>query len=400
MKVRILNEGLLKEKIDKEYLSSESNIILGNLLGSGMFGKVYNAAVQTDSGWERMALKYVPGHSDGFSKERRNYKDIKKFVDLSSLGDDAKAKRVAKFLPIIYSVSEHNDDLYILMEKLIPLSPKEKKEFLGTINTLAMAYKDKSKQRMGDHLIDFIEDTDGKSLNFGRDRAYAIVRALSKVDEFKSLNDNQEQSVRHITKYNKDDGLGVKLLDSVKGDPMVAYHDTEALRVLQSVNKKFKFFFNGLVSLMDRAYAGSRDVFSDKYVAPMGISYLFSLIFAQKYPLQYKGEEEYSRFKSGYGQSSDIYNLDIKKNPIKEENPIPKKSYLLDPAKKYLFDPIVNAIKVLSKEYGINVLDLHNDNVMKRENGQYVFVDVGLFETYAMKEGRKRTKASIKVKIT
>ena len=61
---------------------------------------------------------------------RNNFEEFKKliktrnvefdFVELIDIGTDMRAKQLAAYLPVIYSVSEHKGDLYIIMEKLLP----------------------------------------------------------------------------------------------------------------------------------------------------------------------------------------------------------------------------------------------------------------------------------------
>ena len=48
---------------------------------------------------------------------------------------------------------------------------------------------------------------------------------------------------------------------------------------------------------------------------------------------------------------------------------------------KFAFNTIMNAVEELAEDWDIEIVDLHNSNVMKRANGQVVFVDVGLFVT-------------------
>mgnify|MGYP002012960676 CR=1 FL=1 len=48
---------------------------------------------------------------------------------------------------------------------------------------------------------------------------------------------------------------------------------------------------------------------------------------------------------------------------------------------KFAFNPVMNAVEELAEDWDIEIVDLHNANVMKRANGQVVFVDIGLFVT-------------------
>ncbi len=173
---------------------------------------------------------------------------------------------------------------------------------------------------------------------------------------------------------------------------------------------------------------------------------LFYVIFAQKHPFQYKKGGKQDALHRGYGQTDDIFKVDwegegIKPNPIKhnyipknprQRGPVPPPSGmkfkqddkgrnilptstdlsgLIDSFKdspigqKYRFNPIMNAAEELAEDWDIEIIDLHNANVMKRRDGQVVFVDVGLFKTKSkqpMASGKWifEQKRRIKVKIT
>ena len=70
---------------------------------------------------------------------------------------------------------------------------------------------------------------------------------------------------------------------------------------------------------------------------------------------------------------------------------------------KYPFDPIISAIKRLGRDWNIGANDLHNANVMKRADGQFVIADIGLFNTKLIQSMRsgifESKKRKIKVKI-
>ena len=151
-KGEIIAEGAT---VDKDYLKSQG-IILQKELGSGMFGVVYEVIADVGDGNKRYALKFVSDQSKGYAREKSNYQNVKQFVELANIRQDAEAIRVSKILPVIYSVSEHSGGLYIIMEKLIPLSESEKKLFMSEVSGLAYYYSQKGQKSSGERLINYI----------------------------------------------------------------------------------------------------------------------------------------------------------------------------------------------------------------------------------------------------
>ena len=181
-----------------------------------------------------------------------------------------------------------------------------------------------------------------------------------------------------------------------------------ALETLWELNPEFKKFFNNLATIIVKMYddGSDDDIFSDPGLIGMILSGIYPVIFAQKYPLQYTDDKYADAFKTGYGKSSKIYDLDVQPNPIVKEqeiNPAVKYKQPQHEPKKYPFDPVVAAIRELGEVFNIKAADLHNSNVMKRENGQFVFVDVGLFKTKTSKPAVsgvfEEARRKIKVKI-
>jgi len=110
----IKKEQVISETIDKDYLKQQGIILLKEL-GSGQFGTVYEIIADVGDGDKRYALKYVDNTSQGYARERANYQNIKQFVELANIRQDAEALSLSKILPVIYSVSEHQGNLYIFV---------------------------------------------------------------------------------------------------------------------------------------------------------------------------------------------------------------------------------------------------------------------------------------------
>ena len=407
MKVKILKEvhsekQTITESADIGFLNS-IGIAVGKELGSGMFGTVYSVATDLGQGTKEYALKHVEKGSPGYERERKSYTDIKSFVDTAK-ASDTKDVNLEDYLPVIYNIEEHDSGLYILMEKLLPLTGDERKKFLGAINALAMSWSHKGHS--GDMLIDYIIDTGGKDLEFNQDKAAKIVKELSRGGELIALKKNPQRYVNFILHGN---GNPQDAQELFWGASMIDKTTLEALETLWEHNPQFKKFFNNLATIIVEMYDDGTDgdIFNDKDLIGMILSGIYPVIFAQKYPLQYTDDKYADAFKTGYGKSSKIYDLDVEPNPIVKEqeiNPAVKYKQPQQEPKKYPYDPVVAAIRELGAVFNIKAADLHNSNVMKRENGQLVFVDVGLFKTKTSKPAVsgvfQESKRKIKVKIT
>ena len=130
--------------------------------------------------------------------------------------------------------------------------------------------------------------------------------------------------------------------------------------------------------------------------------------------MKYTKNPEYeSSYETGHGQSSEIWDADVQPNPkIKEQkkqyntkgvtaNPAQKSPGKTSP-QKYPFDAIISAIRRLGRDWDIQAKDMHNANVMKRSDGQFVIADIGLFNAKTLasiKSGIFESKQKIKVKI-
>ena len=147
----------------------------------------------------------------------------------------------------------------------------------------------------------------------------------------------------------------------------------------------------------------------------MVLGSIFDIVFSQKYPMKYsKDPDAESVYQTGYGQSSDIYDIDISPNPkLREQktqydaigvqkNPAQPGGEKMKP-QKYPFDAIISAIRRLGRDWNIQAKDMHNANIMKRADGQFVIADIGLFNTkilQSLKSGIFESKnRKIKVKI-
>ena len=401
MKVKILNE-IITETVDAGYLNS-IGITVGKELGSGLFGTVFSVTVNLGSGTKEYALKHVEKGSPGYEREKKSYTDIKSFVDMARK-NDTEGLNLEDYLPVIYNIEEHDSGLYILMEKLLPLAGGERKKFLGAINALAMRWSHRGHS--GDTLIDYIIDTKGKDLNFDQDKAAKIVKELSRAGELGALKKNPQKYVNYILRGNGDPQDAQELFGNAT---MIDETTLEALETLWELNIQFKKFFNNLATIIIKMYddGSDDDIFSDSGLIGMILSGVYPVIFAQKYPLQYTDDKHADAFKTGYGKSSKIYDLDVEPNPIVKEqeiNPAVKYKQSQQEPEKYPFDPVIAAIRELGAVFNIKAADLHNSNVMKRENGQLVLVDVGLFKTKTQKLAVsgvfQESKHKIKVKIT
>ena len=401
MKVKILKETIT-ESADIGFLNS-IGVAVGKELGSGMFGTVYSVATDLGQGTKEYALKHVEKGSPGYERERKSYTDIKSFVDTAK-ANETQDVNLEDYLPVIYNIEEHDSGLYILMEKLLPLDGGDRKRFLGAINALAMRWSNKGHG--GGDLIDYIEDTGGKDLEFNQAKAAKIVKELSRAGELGALKKNPQKYVNYILRGSGDPQDAQELFSNAT---MIDDTTLGALETLWEHNPEFKRFFNNLATIIIKMYddGSDDDIFSDSGLIGMILSGIYPVIFAQKYPLQYTDYKYADAFKTGYGKSSKIYDLDVEPNPIMKEqeiNPAVKYKQPQQEPKKYPFDPVVAAIRELGETFNIKAADLHNSNVMKRENGQLVFVDVGLFKTKASKPAVsgvfQESQRKIKIKIT
>ena len=408
---------IVNEAFDHTYLRRQG-LKVGKKLGEGMFGQVFSVTGKVGGKEGEYALKFVKDSSPGYAREKRNYQNIKKFVDLANVRQDAEAMSLSKILPVIYSVSEHDNALYIVMEKLLPLSEDEKNLFMSEISGLAYHYSQKGRTGRGNQLIDYIIDRDGDvGLSFDSDMATAITKAVARAPEYNHLKSDIEGAKNRILGGGTDFDY-TKVMRAWQSGGMVDDIKHDAIDELYRSNKEFKKFFQGVSSLLVSQYKGDKPeekLTDDGGFVGMLLGSIFDIVFSQKYPMKYvKDPDSESPYQTGYGQSSDIYDADVVPNPkLKEQkrqydvsgvqkNPAQKGGEKMKP-QKYPFDPIISAIKRLGRDWNIGANDMHNANVMKRADGQFVIADIGLFNTkliQSMKSGIfESKKRKIKVKI-
>jgi len=407
---------IIAENFDAGYLKQQG-LTIGKELGKGMFGVVYSVTGNVGGKKGEYALKYVDSSSKGYSREKSNYQNVKQFVDLANIRQDAEAMRLGKILPIIYSVSEHGGGLYIIMEKLIPLSPEEEKLFMTELSGLAYYYSEKGQRSRGEQLIDYITDRNGNiGIKFGNDMASALAKAIAKAPEYSHIKSNLQQVVSMISKGGQDSDAGV-VMKAWLGSNSMDDVKFSAIQELYDLNSDFKKFLNGVSTVLMTQYKGStpdEKITDEPDFLGMVMNSMFDIIFSQRYPMKYvKNPDLESPYETGHGQSSDIYDLDITPNPkIREQkekysaagvksNPAQKAGKKMTP-QKYPFDNFISTIKRLGRDWNIQAKDMHGANVMKRANGEFVVADIGLFNTkiiQSMKSGIFETKRKIKVKI-
>ena len=178
--------------------------------------------------------------------------------------------------------------------------------------------------------------------------------------------------------------------------------------------------FNGVCKILVSEFDNPREnpnaekPEDDAMFIGMLMSAIFDVTFAQKYPMKYvKSDDWESPYETGHGQSSEIWDADVQPNPkIREQ----KKQYVTkgvtaNPAQqspgktnpqKYPFDAFISAIRRLGRDWNIKAKDMHQANVMKRADGQFVVADIGLFTSkvmQSMQSGIFDSKRRIKVKI-
>lgn len=414
-KCEVISESAI---VDKDYLKQQG-IILLNKLGEGMFGIVYEIIADVGEGDKRYALKYVSNQSKGYARERKNYQAVKKFVELANIRQDAEAIKLGKFLPVIYSVSEHRDGLYIVMEKLIPLSDKESKMFMSELSGLAY-YHTKGKNT-GEQLIDYITDRDGDvGINFGSEIASAYAKAIIKAPEYNHLKKNPQAVVGSILRGG--DSTNVKrIMDIWENAPGFDEIKHFAIDELYTLNKDFKKVLNGICNILVNEFDNPNEnpnaekPEDDAGFIDMVMSAIFDVTFAQKYPMKYvKAGDWESAYETGYGQSSEIWDTDVQPNPkLREQkkqydtknvtaNPAQKTPIGSTQPQKYPFDAFISAIRRLGRDWNIGAKDMHQANVMKRADGQFVIADIGLFNTrilQSMQSGIFESKRKIRIKI-
>jgi len=418
--------GEIKENVDMGVIQ-RMGLSVGKQLGKGKSGSVYEA----NKNGKDVALKVVNKGSFAYDREKQNYSNIKKFISKARKGG------VEKWLPVVYDVQEHDDGVYIVLERLLPLTSAERRNWKGALQATVEQYKLEKEKDVGYAAIEYIEDTGAPEIDFNYQKATKIISLLSKQPEFSLLKKKPDHFASIISQAKTKDDSAFKIFTAAKmmDDTML-----EILLTLYSENLKFQMFFNNLATVMDKTYTmTSKDDISDNefFVSAM-LEGLYDTIFAQKNPMKFidrgKADSE-STFQSGYGQTSSIYDHGVTPNPIKPfkkkkkgwvsrilsalfgkskkkrkkpqkkqrpysgPNPIPKgKGSLFGPEpKKYEFDPEIDAINRLGQLFNIKSKDLHNANIMKRSDGQLVFVDVGLFDTTAMVSESRNRKIIVKL---
>tara|TARA_Y100000593_G_scaffold92588_1_gene184737 strand:- start:474 stop:1817 length:1344 start_codon:yes stop_codon:yes gene_type:complete len=413
-----IKKEVIAEAIDKDYLKQQG-IQIGAELGSGMFGVVYAITADVGEGMGSYALKYVDRTSPGYVRERKNYQAAKKFVELANIRQDAEAQKLGLILPIVYSVSEHGNGLYIIMEKLIPLSSEEEKLFMGEVAGLAYMYSEKFHQSRGEQLIDYIIDRDGNiGIKFGDDKAMAAIKSIVKAPEYYHLKSDMQKLIPIISNPDNSDKHGELIFAAWADSAQMDDVKYVALEELFKLNKDFRVFMNGIGKVLitqarDPSTEQSTNMLKEKDFIGMLMNDLFNTIFSQKYPMKYTDDPHSSPFDTGHGQSSEIWDADIQPNPKLKEtkkqygvtnvtaNPAQKGGKRVSP-QKYPFDAIISAIRKLGRDWNIVAKDMHDANVMKRANGQFVIADIGLFNTkmiQSMKSGIFESRRKIKVRI-
>jgi len=444
MKIRIIKESLSKASVDRQFVDNSLGFIVGNELGRGKFGVVF--AIQSRRSRKNYALKVVSSQTPqkGFDREKNNYNVIKKFVDqhefsrFSTQIEDLTIvhKLVSDYLPKVHEIVEHpqSGDLYIVMEKLIPLSGDESKEWMGATSAMAWLLKKSPgtasyARSLEDRIID-----DTSDLVFNSEKARQIVDLISKSPEHPIIRTNRQKYEDYIIKGSDDDTNAQQYISFVSNFvkkqakaniPIAAnLNIIDNLDLLWQESPEARRVINASIDVIVSAYddGQSQDISSDPEFMAYLLNELFGVIFSQKHSFQHIKGGEQDALHRGYGQTDDIFKVDwegegIKPNPIKR-NYIPKNPRKRSPTpppsgmkftqdekgrniipknlsskgfwegfknspigQKYRFNPIVNAIEELAMKWNIQVVDLHDANVMKRSDGQVVFVDVGLFRT-------------------
>jgi len=464
MKIRIIKESVDQIVIDKNFVES-MGFIVGAELGRGQFGLVYSILDKKQK--KEYALKVVSKSSNGFAREKQNYLNIEEFVEQQQFNRTSRKiedvevydKLVSDFLPKIFSVNEStNGDLYIVMEKLVPLSDKENREWMGITSAIAWRMRrDPETRSYFRALEDRIIDTGAKDIEFNNEKARQIVDLIAKSPEHPEVRRKREKYENYIAAGSDDDSNTKQYFAFVRQfmaqqkkakTPVAASKNIiDGLDVMWQENPEARKVINASIDVIVSAYndGQSKDISTDPEFMAYLLDALFDVVFAQKHPFQYKKGGKQDALHRGYGQTDDIFKIDwegegIKPNPInkaytpknpRQKQPTPPPSGmkfkqddkgrniipdtmslkgLIEKFKdtpigqKYRYNPIMNAAEELAEDWDIEIIDLHNANVMKRANGQIVFVDVGLFGTRTRQPMRsgifESKKRLIKVKIT
>ena len=460
---QILKESQSSATIDSNFVDN-LGFILGAELGRGQFGLVYSVFDKRQK--NEYAIKVVDSKSSGFDREEKNYENIKDFVEQqefsrtsSKIADlEIYDKLVSDYLPKIYSIDKNpkNGDLYIVMEKLVPLSDDENKEWMGATSAMAwLLRRDPDSSKKSADLYDRIVDTGAEDVQFNDEKARQIVDLIARSPEHPEVRRNREKYENYIAAGSDDDTNTKQFVAFVRNfmakqkkmkAPVAANENIiDNLDIMWQENKTARSVINASIDVIVNAYddGQSTDISTDPEFMAFILDALYDVIFAQKQPFQYKKGGKVDALHRGYGQTDDIFKIDweqegVMPNPIKQsyvpKNPrqrgprpgpsgmkftqdekgrniIPDSMSLkglIDTFKdtrigqKYRFNPIMNAAEELAEDWDIEIIDLHNANVMKRANGQIVFVDVGLFNTRTrqqMRSGIFEQKRTIKVKI-
>jgi hypothetical protein len=245
-----------------------------------------------------------------------------------------------------------------------------------------------------------------------------MVKAIVRAPEYSHLENNLQGAINMVMGGGKDFDY-TTVMRTWASDSAVDDLRHDAIDELYNLNNEFKKLFQGVAKLLVSQYKGETpdDKLTDNpdFVG-MLMDALFDIIFTQKYPMKYTKNPEYETpYETGFGQSSDIYDADVAPNPrLREQkkqydassvksNPARKGAVKKSEPQKYPFDAIISTIRRLGRDWNIQAKDMHNANVMKRADGQYVIADIGLFNTKIMQsmksgifESKKRV---IRVKI-
>ena len=351
MKIRIIRESLSKATIDKQFVGNTLGFMVQRELGRGKFGVVF--AIQSRKDRKNYALKVVSSQTPkkGFEREKNNYNVIKKFVDQHELTRDTTKiedltivhELVSDYLPKVHQIVEHpqNGDLYIVMERLIPLSDKENREWMGATSAMAwLLRRSPGSASRSRGLEDRIIDTGGSDLTFNTEKARQIVDLVANSPEHQKVRANRQKYEDYIIKGSDDDSNTRQYISFVRNFvekqaksniPVAAnLNIIDNLDTLWQESPEARKVINASIDIIIGAFDDgiSKDISTDPEFMAYILDELFNVVFSQKQPFQYMKGGEQDALHRGYGQTDKIFKTDwegegIKPNPIKR-NYIPK----------------------------------------------------------------------------
>jgi len=389
MKIKILKEAkLLKENVQIIKKLEDFNYDLGNVLGSGMYGTVYEG---TDQVGNKYAIKEIDNSKGHGTEEALKYKIV----------SNARSESlIAKHFPETYAIfnDKENDKVYIVMEKLTNKGAKALR--VGDLFPGLEGHAD------NDDDVDLYPDIDK---TFRRKLYEMFQNDISRnyITKFILFGDNKvtkpeehrllKKAVAEtaLTSYLKhppikkaDERLHISLMDKVHDlpgvDSKLIFIDIEHFMSNPGVPDKLKFEFlefPGVVVYFFNILNIVNTSFLTKPIDPTQMAKRFSQIIRKKTPVgiygNYVSDSDDEKWK---GLDTDV------------------SSEVFPEAKS-----ILQAIKVLKLKTGLVARDMHDENVMVRETtGDLVIVDLGLFstESNSITESKDKTiKSVIKVKI-